>query len=215
LLIKSTVKYAILFVGFIFILGAWGVDPTTIVASLGLLGLAFSFGAQGLIEDSISGLFLIFEKQFEIGDIVYIDGFRGHVYHMGIRTTKFMNPENLDIKIMKNKDVKNLINASTKLSVAICDISVEYGEDLQKIETITKPFLEKLIKKHPDFVYEIPVYLGVQSLGDSAVILRFAAKTSEDKKLQLQRILNKELKELFDKHKIESPYPQIVIHTKK
>jgi len=215
LLIKSTVKYAISFVGFIFILGAWGVDPTTIVASLGLLGLAFSFGAQGLIEDSISGLFLIFEKQFEIGDIVYIDGFRGHVYQMGIRTTKFMNPENLDIKIMKNKDVKNLINASTKLSVAICDISVEYGEDLQKIENITKPFLEELIKKHPDYVYEMPLYLGVQSLGDSAVILRFAAKTSEDKKFQLQRILNKELKELFDKHKIESPYPQMVIHTKK
>ena len=215
LLIKSSVRYAILFVGFIFILGAWGVDPTTIIASLGLLGLAFSFGAQGLIEDSLSGLFLIFEKQFEIGDIVYIDGFRGHVYQMGIRTTKFMNPENLDIKIMKNKDVKNLINASTKLSVAICDISVEYGEDLQKIETITKPFLDELIKKYPDYIYENPLYLGVQSLGDSAVILRFAAKTSEDKKLQLQRILNKELKELFDEHKIESPFPQMVIHTKK
>jgi small-conductance mechanosensitive channel len=215
LLVKSAVKYSVGFVGFIFVLNAWGVESTTILASLGLIGLALSFGAQGLIEDSISGLFLIFEKQFEIGDIVMIDGFRGQVYQMGIRTTKFMDPVNLDIMIMKNTDVKNLINASTKLSVAICDMSIEYGEDLRKIEELTTPFLEKLADAYPDFIIEVPRYIGVQALADSAVILRYVAKTTEDKKLQLQRILNRELKLLFDENNINIPFPQLVLHNEK
>ena len=106
ILFRSALKYLIYFMGFIFILGAWGVDPTTILASLGLLGFSISIGAQGIIEDFFSGLFLLFENQFKIGDVVYIDGFRGQVYKMGLRTTSFIDEENLDVKIIKNKDVK-------------------------------------------------------------------------------------------------------------
>ena len=215
ILIRSALKYFIYFLGFIFILGAWGVDPTTILASLGLLGFSISIGAQGIIEDFFSGLFLLFENQFKIGDVVYIDGFRGQVYKMGLRTTSFIDEENLDVKIIKNKDVKNLINASTRPSFSICDVSIEYEEDLEKIEKIAQPFFDNLLKLYPDYIYERPVYLGVQSLGDSAVVIRFAAKTIEEKKLQLNRILNQEIKLLFDKNKISFPYKQLVVHTKK
>jgi small conductance mechanosensitive channel len=212
LLLRSFIKYAVIFAGAILILSAWGVDSTAIAASIGLIGLALTFGAQGLIEDMLSGLFLIFEKQFEVGDIVYIDDFRGKVHEMGIRTTKFLDPLNLDIKIIKNTDVKNIINASKKLSVAVCDMSIEYGEDLKKIEKLTDEFLPTIMDKYPNLVYEAPVYLGVQSLADSAVILRYVAKTTEDKKLQVQRVLNRELKLLFDENNINIPFPQLVLH---
>lgn len=212
LLLRSFVKYSVGLLGIFFILIAWGVNPTAIAASLGLLGLALSFGAQGVLEDGISGLFLIFEHQFDVGDIVYIDGFRGRVHEIGIRTTKFLEPNTLDVKIMKNSDVKNIINASTKLSVAVCDMSIEYGEDLRKIEKITMEYLPQIMHDYPDMITECPVYLGVQSLADSAVILRVIAKTTEEYKLQVQRILNRELKLLFDREGINIPFPQIVLH---
>lgn len=213
-LFNSFFKYFMGFFGLFFILSAWGVETSTILASMGILGLAISFGAQSLVEDIISGMFLILENQFKVGDIVYIDDFRGIVHEMGLRTTKFIDQFSLDVKIMKNSSVKNIINASLKLSVAVCDVGITYSTDLKKVERIVKPFLLSLVDKYPDYLYNSPLYLGVQELGDSSVVLRFAGKTTESKKFQLERILNKEIKLLFDKNKIEIPFPQVDIHSK-
>lgn len=215
ILLKSVIKYTIVFFGIIFIMSAWGVDTTTILASVGLLGLAISFGAQGLMEDLISGLFLIFERQFEVGDIVKIGDFRGVVHEMGIRTTKFMDQYTLDVKIMKNSDVKDVINASIKLSVAVCDIGISYDEKLEKVENIINEALPDIAQRHRGAIYNEPVYLGVQSLADSSVVLRIVAKTTEKKKAEVERTLNRELKLLFDSKKISVPYPQLDIHTDK
>lgn len=214
-LLNSFINYFIIFFGIYLILSAWGIETTTILASFGLLGLAISFGAQGLIDDIISGLFLILEKQFEIGDIVYVDNFRGIVDQMGIRTTRFVDQYSLDVKIMRNSSVKNIINASMKLSVAKCDIGISYNADLKQIEEISKPFLTTLVDKYPDVIYGTPMYLGVQELGDSSVVLRFIGKTTEENKLHLERILKREIKLMFDENKITVPFPQIDVHNTK
>jgi small conductance mechanosensitive channel len=212
ILFNSFTKYIIVFLGFFFILSAWGVETSTILASIGLLGLAISFGAQGLIEDLLSGLFIIFENQFEVGDIVYVGDFRGIVYEMGLRSTKFMDQYTLDVKIMRNSSVKDIINASVKLSVAICDVGIAYDTDLNKIEKLSKKFLPTLLDKYPKTLYDAPVYLGVQKLSDSSVVVRFIGKTTEEKKVKLVRILNYEIKTMFDKNKITIPFPQIDVH---
>jgi moderate conductance mechanosensitive channel len=211
LLFQSTIKYFFGFVGFIFIVLAWGVEPTTLLASLGLLGLVVSFGAQGLVEDILSGLFLIIENQYQVGDIVLLDGFRGRVDNLGLRTTRFIDPLNYDVRIVNNSEVRSIINLSAEPSVAICDMSIEYGEDLIRVETILNEHLLTLKDKYPIFE-TVPKYAGVAALADSAVILRITVQVEESNKGPAVRTLNRELKLLFDKNNINIPFPQLVVH---
>ncbi|MDD3123475.1 MAG: mechanosensitive ion channel family protein [Candidatus Izemoplasmatales bacterium] len=212
-LLKSVVKYLSVIIAFFLILSAWGVQTPTLLAGAGILGLALSFGAQSLIEDVISGLFIIFEKQFLVGDVIQIDDFRGIVREIGIRATKFEDL-NGDIKIINNSDIRGAINTSSQLSLAICHISISYSEDIQKVEDIIVKSLDQIKKNIPDIV-EGPYYKGVESLGDSSVVIRVQARTKEIKKYQVVRDLNKEMKLLFDKYNIQIPFPQLVIHQEK
>lgn len=211
LLLQSSIKYILGFIGFIFIVLAWGVEPTTLLASLGLLGLVVSFGAQGLVEDILSGLFLIIENQYQVGDIVLLDDFRGRVDNLGLRTTRFVDPLNYDVRIVNNSEVRSIINLSAESSVAICDMSIEYGEDLIKVETLLNEHLLTLKDKYPIFE-TIPKYVGVAELADSAVILRITVQCDESNKGPARRVLNRELKLLFDRNNINIPFPQLVVH---
>ena len=210
-LLQSFLKYVYIGIGGIFMLTAWGVETGTLLLSLGLLGLVVSFGAQGLIEDLISGLFIILEKQFEVGDIVYLDGFRGEVLAINLRTTKFLDPTNNDVKYISNSEISTVLNLSQKPSIGFCDMSIEYGSDLQKIEQICLDFLPSLKDKYKE-IKGVPKYYGVSALADSAVILKFGATCNEKDKFGVSRILNRELKLLFDAHNINIPFPQLVLH---
>jgi len=211
LLFQSSVKYIFGFIGFIFIVLAWGVEPTTLLASLGLLGLVISFGAQGLVEDILSGLFLIIENQYQVGDIVLLDDFRGRVDNLGLRTTRFIDPINFDVRIVNNSEVRSIINLSAEPSVAICDMSIEYGEDLIKVENLINEHLLTLKDKYPIFE-TVPKYIGVAELADSAVILKVTVQCDESNKGSARRVLNRELKLLFDRNGINIPFPQLVVH---
>jgi small conductance mechanosensitive channel len=211
LLILSFVKYFLIFIGLIFILAAWGVESSTLLVSLGLIGLVVSFSAQGLIEDMISGIFIIIEKQYEVGDIINLDGFRGQVIEINLRTTKFLDPSNNDIKFITNSQIKSVINLSKKSSLASCLMSIEYSADLKKIESICTAFLPSLKEKYEEII-DVPFYMGVSELSDSAVILRFGSFCDEKNKFKVQRILNREMKLLFDENNITIPFPQVVVH---
>lgn len=211
LLLQSSIKYVFGFVGFTFIILAWGVEPTTLLASFGLIGLVISFGAQGLVEDILSGLFLIVENQYQVGDIVLLDDFRGQVDHLGLRTTRFIDPLNYDVRIVNNSEVRSIINLSTEPSVAFCDMSIEYNADLIKVEEIITAHLATLKSKYPMFELD-PIYLGVNELADSAIVLRVSVQVDESNKAPARRVLNRELKLLFDKHNINIPFPQLVVH---
>jgi len=210
---KSMFKYLTTIVALFLVLSAWGVATPTLLIGAGILGLAISFGAQSLIEDVIAGLFIIFEKQFLIGDIIQIDKFRGRVIEIGIRTTS-LEDVNGDILIVNNSDIRMIVNTSANLSPAICDISVTYGQDLSYIEKVINDALPKIKANIPE-IQEGPFYRGVQQLGESSVVLRIYAKTEEIKKYQVIRDLNREMKLLFDRNKITIPFPQVVIHQEK
>lgn len=212
-LMKSVVKYISVILAFFLILSAWNVPTPTLLAGAGILGLALSFGAQSLIEDVISGLFIIFEKQFSVGDVIQIEDFRGIVREIGIRTTKFEDL-NGDIKILNNSDIRGAINTSNQLSTAICHISISYAEDIQKVEEIIHKNLES-IKQAIPAIEEGPYYKGVETLGDSSVVIRVQAKVKELKRFQTVRDLNREMKLLFDKYNIQIPFPQLVVHQEK
>ncbi|MFP4286152.1 MAG: mechanosensitive ion channel family protein [Candidatus Izemoplasmataceae bacterium] len=210
IIFSGIMRYVLILSAIFLILGAWGVEATTLLAGAGILGLAISFGAQSLIEDILSGLFIISEKQFSIGDVIEIDGFRGKVIEMSIRTTKFENISG-DTKIMNNSDIRGAINTSSNLSPAICDISISYTEDLDKVEKIIYKNLDGIRERMVDII-DGPYYFGVQALSDSSVVLRVVGYVHEDKKLQAIRDLNREMKLIFDKNNIQIPFPQLVIH---
>ena len=212
-LLLSVVAYGSVIVTLFLILSAWGVQTPTLLASAGILGLAISFGAQSLIEDIFAGLFIIFEKQYVVGDVIQIGDFRGTVIEIGIRVTK-IEDINGDIKTINNSDVRGAINTSSCLSPAICDISISYGADLQKIEMIIEANLQKMKTEIPT-IAEGPYYKGVQSLANSSVVIRIYAKTLENNKYQAVRDMNRFMKVLFDNNGIELPFPQLVVHTPK
>jgi len=208
-IIRSIFKYGSVIVGVFLILSAWGVQTPTLLAGAGILGLALSFGAQSLIEDVISGLFIIFEKQFQVGDIIQVNGFRGKVLEIGVRTTTLIDV-NGDVLTVNNSDLRQTINTSANLSPAICDISISYDEDIDRVEKIILANIDDIKKKIPDIV-EGPFYRGVQSLSDSSVVIRMYARSDELKKYQVTRDLNKEMKLLFDRNDIKIPFNQIVV----
>ena len=206
----SLIKCAAVIVLVFFILKTLGVDTTTILAGIGILGLVVGLGAQPLIADIIAGFFIIFEKLFDIGDIIVADGFRGTVKEIGVRTTKLVDTGG-NIKIINNADLKNIVNMTNQLSLAVCDIGIEYGESLERVEAILKENLDAIKQAIPD-IKEGPFYKGVAELGDSAVIIRFAANCDEGARYQVERDMNRQFKLLFDKNNINIPFPQIVLN---
>ena len=206
----SLIKYAAVIVLLFFILKTLGVDTKAILAGIGILGLVVGLGAQPLIADIIAGLFIVFEKVFEIGDIIVVDGFRGEVKEIGIRTTQIVDIGG-NIKIVNNADLKTVINMTNQLSLAVCDIGIEYGESLERVEAILKAHLNEVKEAIPD-IKEGPFYKGVAALADSAVVIRFAANCEEGARYQVERDMNRQFKLLFDKYNINIPFPQIVLN---
>lgn len=209
-LTTSIVKFLSIILALVLILSAWNVPTPTILAGAGIVGLAISFGAQGLLEDVFAGLSIIFEKQFVVGDFVEVANFRGQVMEIGPRNTRIKNL-NGNILIIANSDIREIVNLSEELSFAISEISIEYNSDLDKVEKVIKDSFPRIKELIPIIIDE-PRYDGVEELGDSAVVIRVIAFCEEKDRLRLRRMLNKELKKVLDEHGIKIPFPQLVVH---
>lgn len=213
-LLRSAIKYITFLVGFFWCLGALGVNLSTIFASVGIVALVIGFGAQSLVEDLVTGIFLVFEDQFNVGDIIEVSGFRGTVESIGIRTTAIRDVGN-NVKIINNSDLRNIMNRSTAASVAVATVSISYDTDLEKAEKVIDGLLPQIKEKYSNIFVSAPRYSGVQELADSGVVLKFIAEVREENIFTAQRLLNRELKIGFDKAGIEIPFNQIVVHQAK
>ena len=209
-LIVSFVKWVIALCAVFFTMDAWGADTTTMLASAGVLTLIIGLGSQSLVADILAGIFIVFEGEFQVGDIVIIDSWRGEVKEIGIRTTKLVDVGG-NIKIVNNSEIKTIINQTQELSVAKAYVAVSYGARIEKIEAVIADNIKGIKDKIPDIV-EGPFYMGVSELGESGVSLLFTAKCKEDNIYQVQRDLNREIKIMFDNNNVEIPFNQIVVH---
>lgn len=209
---SSLVKYAAVIIAFCWILSIIGVNVSTIFASVGILALILGFGAESLVADLVTGVFILFENQYNVGDIIEIDGFRGKVKEIGIRTLSLEDTGG-NIKIINNSDLKNIINRSNQRSVAVCDVGISYNVDLEKFDKVLDKILADIKSKHDIFIDRVEC-VGVESLANSCVVLRIIADVNEENIFKGKRILNKELKIAFDKAGISIPYPQLDVHNK-
>ena len=209
-LINNLVKYVAVIAALYFCLALFGVDTPTLLASAGILSLVIGLGAQDLVKDIVAGLFIIFEGEFRVGDIVTIGDWRGTVVEIGVRTTKIEEPGK-NIKIINNSSISNVINMTRKESFASCEVGIEYGESLERVEAILAEELPK-IRQHVPKITDGPFYKGVASLGDSGVIIKILAQCAEGDRMQVARDLNRQMKLIFDRHKINVPFPQVVVN---
>ncbi len=210
-LIAGLLKYVAVIVAIVWGLSILGVNATAVLAGVGIIGLILGFGAQSLIEDIITGAFIIFENQYSVGDVIILDDFRGTVRNIGVRTTVI---EDLggNLKVVNNSDIRNFQNRSRYNSMALAVVAVSYKTDLRKLEKLIEASMPKLKEEHPDLYLNPPKYLGVDELADSGINLKFGVDVTEENIFNGQRMLARDLKILFDENGVEIPFPQVVVH---
>ncbi len=190
-----------------------GVNIMAVVASVGVLALIVGFSAESLIADMVTGLFMLFENQYNVGDIVEVCGFRGTVTDIGLRTTSITDSSD-NIKIINNADMRNILNRSDRSSKAVVDVGIPYEIDLEWLEAKLPALLEKIYAANSEQMNAVPVYLGVQELGSSAVVLRFCVDVTEKNIYAAQRSMNRGLLLGLRGLGVECPYQQLDVHSK-
>lgn len=209
-LFDGIVKYACAIVLIFLILQACGVNTAALFASVGILTLVIGLGCQSLIADVVAGMFIIFENEYNVGEIVSIGDFRGTVIEIGIRATKLLDTAG-NIKIINNSDISNVINMSRELSLASVTCEFPYDVPVEFVETLLKESFPEFKKKIPAIV-EGPYYKGVAHYGDSNVSVMIVAKCKEEDRFQVQRDLLREYRAVFLKNGIDLSFIQVVLN---
>lgn len=213
-LVRGLAK-AILGVMLVFVVfGIWGVDLGPMIAGAGVVGLAISLGAQNAIRDLVAGISMILDNVLDVGDVVEIRDFKGFVEEVGIRSTKIKNFRG-ELATFNNGTIDKVINFSRNPTLAVVTATVAYGSDLDKVIKIFDQELETLVEQFPDVVTRAPKVMGVSNLGTHGVDLMITFEALPQQHFAAQRAVNKMIKEICDKHKIEIPLPQIVVTNKK
>lgn len=209
-LLNNILNYTVMFIGILMILAQLGIDLLPIIAGAGVVGLAVAFGAQNLVRDVITGLFIIFEDQFAIGDTVRVAGYEGTVLEIGLRITKIRGWSG-EIHIIPNGSITELTNYSMHNSIVIVEMRVAYTTDIPQVTRLFNEHLATLFttKSIPELIAP-PAVLGVQSLGQSEVVLGIRAECQPMMHYKVKRILQQELLDLCKKESIEIPYPHVV-----
>lgn len=210
ILVVNFLKWVVVIGAIFMILSACGLRSEFSAAGAGIVALIIGLGSQSLVADILAGIFIVFEGDYQVGDIVILDGWRGEIQAIGVRTTKLIDAGG-NIKIVNNSDIRSIINQTKELSIAKCYISTKYEDRIENIEAVIADNIEAIGKKIPKIV-EGPFYKGIAELGSSSVDLLFVAKCKESDIYQVQRDLNRELKIMFDNNNIGIPFPQVVIH---
>ena len=169
--------------------------------------------AESLIADLVTGVFMLFENQYNVGDYIEVAGFRGRVTEIGIRTTCIEDPGG-NVKIVNNSAMTNLLNRSDKNSRAVSSIGIPYATDLEALEKKFPEMMARIHERHEDIMLADPIYLGVDELGNSSVVLKFVVEVDDKNIYAAARQLNRELFLEFRKAGVEVPFPQVDVHQK-
>jgi small conductance mechanosensitive channel len=191
------------------------IDIGPILAGAGILGLAVSFGAQSLVKDVISGFFILFENQFGIGDVIEVAGHSGVVEKMTLRVVVLRDGEGV-MHVVPNGEIKVVSNKTRGWSRAVVDVGVPYEENVDRaLEVLRDEAAQFSTDKAWGTQLDGPVeVLGVESLSDSAVVLRTLLRTQPGSQWSVAREFRRRIKNRFDKETLDIPYPQRRVHVR-
>jgi small conductance mechanosensitive channel len=212
LVVGSTASVIIWTIAVITALGETGVNLGPLIAGAGIAGVALGFGAQSLVKDCISGLFMLLEDQYGVGDVVDLDEATGVVEKISLRTTVLRGVDGT-VWHVPNGYVTRVGNKSQLWSVALVDVSVAYHSDLAAARQVILDCATELIQNEEwsDVVIDPPQLLGVEALAADGITIRVTIKVKPGAQWGLQRALREALKVALDDAGIEIPFPQRTI----
>jgi small-conductance mechanosensitive channel len=211
-LLKSIVTGILVAIIGTMMLSELSVNIAPIIASAGIIGLALGFGAQSLVKDFLSGIFMIFEDQFGVGDVVDVGEASGTIEAVSLRVTR-LRDLNGTVWYVPNGEILRVGNMSQNWSRAVVDVAVGYREDLARVTRVLREVAHDLWDDE-DFkgiIIEEPEVTGVETFNTDSVTLRVLLKTAPMEQWGVARELRQRLKARFDHEGIELPLPQRVV----
>ena len=200
-------------IGGFMILDVLDIDITPLLATAGILGVAIGFGAQHLVADVISGVFILLEDQIRVGDVVTLSGKSGLVEKITLRMVVLRDVSG-NVHFIRNGLIDVVTNMTKDYSCYVFDIGVAYREDTDEVvKTIQE--VDETIRNDPDFVERIlePIeIMGVDRFADSSVIIKARTKTVPNQQWSVAREFNRRLKKAFDRKNIQIPYPHVTLY---
>ncbi len=208
-LIRNIIKYIIMIFIVLAILNVYGVDTSGVIASLGVAGVIIGLAFQDIVSDLLAGMFILFDNQFALGDIVTIDGFKGEVIGLGLMSTKIKSATG-DVKILPNSSFRTVINHSMNDTTLFINVDVSYDTNIELLEKVLKEMEEDTLKiKGVTGDYQL---LGINEFSTSSIKYLVSFKAKYNLQLQAKRDFNMLIKKYFEKHHIEIPYSKVDVY---
>jgi small conductance mechanosensitive channel len=211
---SGALNTVVVIIAIMMILQEIGVEVGPLIAGAGIVGLAVGFGGQYLIRDIITGVFLMLENQYRIGDVVTIEGFSGAVQDISLRKTTLRDLDGT-VHHIPHGSITKVSNRSKDFARVNLDMGVGYGTDIRRLEEVINKTGNELAAD-PAFAESIispPQFVRINDFADSAIVVKVLGDTKPLKQWEVAGELRKRLKEAFDREGIEIPFPQRVIHS--
>lgn len=215
-IVITTFHVAIYVIGGLLIVQALGVAIGPMLAGLSVVGVALGFGAQSLVKDFVSGLFIIMENQYRVGDVIEIAGVSGVVEAITMRETILRNLDG-HVHHIPNGLVEVATNMTMDFSNINLNVGVAYNSDIKKVEKVIDEVGVELSndEEFSEDIIEAPHFVRVDNFGASEVEIKILGKVKPGKQWSIAGEFRQRLKKAFDKNKIEIPFPQVDVHSKK
>ena len=210
-LFKNIIKYIIAIIVIVLILNLYGVNTTSIIASIGVAGAVIGLAFQDILKDFLAGIFIIFDNAYAVGDWVEINGFKGEVISLGLKTTK-VKAYTGEVMILSNSSFNKVVNYNLNHTKLILTLPVAYNTKIEDLENILNGLKEEIVKKK--YVYSMEL-LGVDEFADSSINYAIMIDCAAMKHVGIKREVLKLIKVTFDKEGIEIPYQKIDINIEK
>ncbi len=212
-IINSAGYVMVVGISFMMILSEFGINIMPIITGAGIAGLAIGFGAKNLVEDIISGFFLILEDQIRVGDVVQINGTGGSIEAIKLRTTVLRDLQGV-VHIFPNGTIRQVSNMTKEFSYFVINLGVAYKENVDEVMDTLKTIGEEL-QNDPEFesaILEPLEVLGVDDFGNSQVTIKARIKTIPLKQWKVGREMRRRIKNTFDRKGIEIPFPHLTLY---
>ena len=206
-MLRTTLLVSICTVAGLMVLSEIGVNIAPLLAGAGVVGLAIGFGSQKLVQDIITGLFLLLENTMQVGDIVSLGGLSGTVEALSIRTIRLRALDG-SVHIVPFSAVTTVTNQTRDFGYAVVDVSVGLNEDPDRIAHLIREVAQEM-RSEPRWdgaIRDAIDVLGVEKFLDNAVVLRTRVKTVAAQRWAVARELNRRIKARFDELAVESPW---------
>ena len=205
-LLRSVITATVVMIAILLILPILGIDIAPLLASAGVLGVALGFGAQSLVKDYLSGIFLVFEDQYGVGDMVDLGEAVGVVEDITLRVTRLRDLSGV-VWYVRNGEILRVANQSQGWVLASVDIPVAYDANLDVVREAIQAVAEDMYAdpQYDEMLLGKPAYAGVESVSGEAVFIRVLAKAAPEKQIPLTRAIRVRIKEEFDGRGVKVP----------